>query len=246
MIQGIPAYVDVRGSGDKTILFVHGAGGNGLHWMETDPPPGWRLAALDLPGHGKSGGSAVSDISGYANWVAAFIEGYGGCDLLVGHSMGGAITMTVALEQPQLLQGIVLVGTGAKLAVSNIMLDLCRGGAVAKVEDMLSKVAYGPLPSVAKIKEWYRIFGNASCQSYLRDFLGCHHFDIRPQLAGIDLPTLVVCGKEDRLTPFKYSEYLTKHIPGARLEGIPDAGHMVMLEQPKQFNKIIADFCATF
>ena len=246
VIEGMQTHVELRGRGEKTLLFVHGAGGNGMHWMKTEPPPGWRLAALDLPGHGKSAGSALHSITEYAHWVAAFIKKFGGCDLLAGHSMGGAITMTVALQQPGLVRGIVLVGTGAKLAVSNIMLDLCKGGAVGKVEDMLAKVAYGPLPGLEQIKEWYRVFGGSTCQSYLRDFTSCHHFDIRTQLKEIRLPTMVVCGHLDRLTPYKYSEYLAEHIVGAKLAGIPDAGHMVMLEQPQLFNEIIADYCSEF
>ncbi|MCW3489206.1 alpha/beta fold hydrolase [Dethiobacter alkaliphilus] len=246
VVEGVSAHFAVRGSGDKTLFLIHGAGGNSLHWMETEPPPGWRLVAPDLPGHGKSGGSAMKDITDYARWVGTAIKELGGCDLLAGHSMGGAITMTVALQQPELLRGIILVGTGAKLGVSDILLDLCRGGAVAKIEDMLAKVAYGPVPGWEQIKEWYRIFGSATPQAYLRDFSACNHFDIRLQLKAIRLPALIVCGKADRLTPFKYSEYLAEHLEDARLEGIPDAGHMVMLEQPEHFNRILADFCAQY
>jgi pimeloyl-ACP methyl ester carboxylesterase len=62
----------------------------------------------------------------------------------------------------------------------------------------------------------------------------------------IALPTLILCGEEDRMTPLKYSEYLRDRIPGARLVVIPRAGHMVMLEQPRAVNEAIAEFLRPF
>jgi pimeloyl-ACP methyl ester carboxylesterase len=245
-VQEKSVYFHVRGTGHKTLVLVHGAGGNGLHWMDVTPPAGWRLVAVDLPGHGKSEGEAKSSIPEYAQWITELIHGFGGCDILAGHSMGGAITMSVALSHPELLQGIILVGTGAKLSVSQAIFDRCHGGVTARVEDLLAKLAYGKAPSFETIKEWYRTFGAVSCQSYLRDFTACHHFDIRHRLPEISLPALVVCGLDDRLTPYKYSQYLAAHLPNALLEGIPDAGHMVMLEQSQQFNRVIADYCSRF
>lgn len=246
LVQGIPTRVCMRGSGSKTLVFIHGAGGNAKHWMAVTPPAGWQLAAVDLPGHGASGGEAINDIFTYGDWVAALIEELGGCDVLVGHSMGGAITMAVALTYPQRIRGIVLVGTGARLSVSQAIFDKCNDGIAAKVEELLGKLAYGPLPSWEQIKQWYEMFGEASCQAYYRDFSACHHFDVRRRLQEIKLPAQIICGLDDRLTPYKYSEYLAAHLPAARLDGIPDAGHMVMLEQPEQFNRILASFCKEF
>ncbi|MDW7650989.1 MAG: alpha/beta hydrolase [Bacillota bacterium] len=237
------AHYMLRGEGEQTLVFVHGAGGNSLHWVEMEPPSGWRLVAVDLPGHGKSGGSAKSNVFAYADWVADFIRAIGGCTALAGHSMGGAITMALALSCPELVRGLILVGTGAKLGVSPVILDLCRTGIAARVEDQLANMAYGPLPSREQIREWYQMFGQATCHAYLMDFTACNRFDIRERLGEISHPTLIACGKDDRLTPFKYSEYLLAHLPNAQLTGIEDAGHMVMMEQPTQLNHSIKSFC---
>jgi len=74
------------------------------------------------------------------------------------------------------------------------------------------------------------------------DLLACNVFDVTERIAEISQPTLVVCGADDKMTPLRYSQYLAGTIPSARLEVIPNAGHMVMLEQPQA----VADALATF
>jgi pimeloyl-ACP methyl ester carboxylesterase len=245
-VNGIPTHVTIRGEGKNTIFLVHGAGGSGQHFMLAEPPDGWRLVAVDLPGHGKSGGDAQQDIKVYADWVAQCIRETGGCDILAGHSMGGAIAMTVAQKNPASMRGLILISTGARLSVSQGILDLAQQGVIAHIEALLAKFAFGPLPSLEQIRTWYEIFGASSGHAYFRDFSACNQFDIRDQLVSIQLPALVVCGMEDRMTPFKYSEFLASGIPGATLQGIPEAGHMVMLEQPELFNAAVAAFCSRF
>jgi len=77
------------------------------------------------------------------------------------------------------------------------------------------------------------------------DFLACDRFDVMDRLGKIHCPTLVLCGEEDRLTPPKYSHLLRDSIADAALTVIPDAGHMVMLEQPQQVNRAIEEFFQT-
>jgi pimeloyl-ACP methyl ester carboxylesterase len=64
------------------------------------------------------------------------------------------------------------------------------------------------------------------------------------RLSEIALPTLILCGRDDKLTPVKYSEYLQQNIPTAQLKIIEGAGHMVMLEQPKAVTTALREFCA--
>jgi pimeloyl-ACP methyl ester carboxylesterase len=79
----------------------------------------------------------------------------------------------------------------------------------------------------------------------LGDFRACDAFDVRERLGDISVPTLVIGGTEDRLTPPKFSEYLREHIPNTQLLLVEEAGHMVMLEQPAVVTEAIADFLAT-
>ena len=114
--------------GQHILVFVHGAGGSHLNW----PPQLRRLAgantyALDLPGHGQSEGQGRTSISAYADFVAAFLETLGLEKVtLVGHSMGGATALDLALRYPEGLAGLVLVGSGARLRVAPAILDGIR------------------------------------------------------------------------------------------------------------------------
>jgi pimeloyl-ACP methyl ester carboxylesterase len=74
------------------------------------------------------------------------------------------------------------------------------------------------------------------------DFLACDRFDAMNEVEKIGLPTLILCGDEDELTPVKYSEFLHNRIKGSKLEILPNAGHMVMMESAKAFNERIGEF----
>jgi len=245
-LAGEKVFYSHKGNGEKTLLLVHGAGGNSRHWQATAQPDGWQVLAVDLPGHGQTEGEPRDRIQGYADWLAAFIEALSGKPLLVGHSMGGAIAMAMALTRPELIFGLVLVGTGAKLGVSPAIMELCHQGDAAAVADLIAGSAYGTSTSQQQVLEWGRAIGLPDCRSYLADFTACNNFDIRDRLAEITLPALVLCGSEDRLTPLKFSRYLADHLTGSVYAEIPAAGHMVMLEQPLLFNRAVADFCRRF
>ena len=74
------------------------------------------------------------------------------------------------------------------------------------------------------------------------DFRACDQFDVMDRLGRIDTPVLVLCGADDRLTPPKYSAYLENHIRGSRRVIIPDAGHLVPIEQPVAVNRELTAF----
>ena len=74
------------------------------------------------------------------------------------------------------------------------------------------------------------------------DFEACDKFNVMSRLKEIKLPTLIICGLEDQVTPVKYSEYLKNNIPNSRLEIIANAGHMVMLEKPEELNERLEKF----
>jgi pimeloyl-ACP methyl ester carboxylesterase len=74
------------------------------------------------------------------------------------------------------------------------------------------------------------------------DFLACDQFDVMDRLGEISVPTLVICGTEDQLTPLKYSHFLMESIPEARMVTVESAGHMVMLEQPGEVAQAVKEF----
>jgi len=74
------------------------------------------------------------------------------------------------------------------------------------------------------------------------DFQACDKFDLLEQVSTIAVPTLIICGTEDKLTPIKYSQYVHSRVPGSQLELISGAGHNVMLEKPVEFNRVLESF----
>ena len=232
-----------RGYGENKILCLHGAGCNSLHWMKIDPPEGWQIIAVDLPGHGLSQEEPLQDIDGYAQWVTAFIEDLDETVLLVGHSMGGAIALAVAHLHPEELLGVVLTCTGASLGVSPHVLDLCRDEDTTAINRFLAKYAYSQNINQQQIEQWQEELGTPSSAVYLADFTACSGFDLSNQLPEIHLPALVVSATEDRMTPVAYANHLYTLLPCAELVEIRESGHMVILEQPGHFSKVLGEFC---
>jgi len=157
--------------------------------------------------------------------------------------MGGAITIEIALARPQFLTGIVLVGSGARLRVTPVIGDEVTRD-YAHAAEVIAEWAYSP-KSDAKLRR-------ASVQELLEvpaevtygDFQACDRFDRMNEISRIDLPTLLVCGEDDALTPVKYSQYMKERIRNARIVVIPDAGHSVMLEKPEELNNVLRSFLA--
>lgn len=225
------------------LVLVHGAGGSHLHW----PPQLRRLGdtdvfGLDLPGHGYSSGQGRETIAAYRDLVLAWAEARTLRPfVLVGHSMGGAIGLAFALRYPERLAGLVIVGSGAKLRVSPLILQGLRDDFPATAK-LICDWACGEGIDKRTRRLYLRRLLEADPIVVLGDFLACDRFDVRQRLGEILVPTLVIGGTADRMTPPKFSEYLRDHISHAELVLIEGAGHMVMLEQPQRVTEAIAEF----
>ena len=236
-------YFALSGRGSQEILLVHGSGGD--HTLWSYQVKGLRerfsVAAVDLNGHGRSTLREGDGLETYTQDVLAVLERLSPNTLLVGHSLGGALVLNVALRHPEMIGGIGLIGTGARLRVLPEILELVEQDFDRAIELILEwAFSKNPQPElVAKAKEQMRANGQ---RALLRDLLTCDAFDVMGKLNQIEVPALIICGREDRLTPVKYAEYLRDHIPNATLRIIDGAGHMVMLERPAELNKAVWNF----
>ncbi len=228
------------------LVLVHGAGGTHLHW----PPdlrhlPDAPVYALDLPGHGRSDGHARDSIEAYSDVLHDFVLSLGLPPVVVvGHSMGGAIAQDFALRYGELLKGLVLVATGARLRVANAILNGLRDDYPATAR-LIGEWAYASGPSEEMLELYVRRLLEIPAEVTYDDFVACNRFDLMADVSRIDVPTMVVCGQEDRLTPPKYCSYLATNIPDAELVSVPAAGHMVMLEQPEEVTAAVERFLHT-
>jgi pimeloyl-ACP methyl ester carboxylesterase len=231
-----------------SLLFIHGAGGNGEIWERQAVffEGKHSVFRLDLPGHGGSGPRGEERISAYSQWVRLSSQKLFAQRpfVLVGHSMGGAIVLELALDPPAGLQGIVLVGSGAKLAVTRAIFQMLSENPEAFFET-IGQFAFSSATPMAVRERFVRMTRTCPPPVIFNDFKACDRFDIRSRLPEIKVPTLVLCGEEDQLTPVKYSRYLHENITASRLVLIPHAGHMVMAEQPETLNRAVASFLDT-
>ena len=245
--------IHYRGSASRdqeryALILLHGAGGSYLYWPpEIRHMPGRGILAIDLPGHGESSGDDVQSIEAHVLAMLDFLDNLGiNQAVLAGHSMGSAIAQRMSLDHPDRIKGLILVGAGAKLRVNPQLIEYCRSEetypeAVSQVvEWSFSQQADQKLVRLAEER-----MKAVSPSVLLTDFKACNEFDIRERVGYIKQPTLIICGEDDQMTPVRFSEYLAEKIRGSKLEVIPDAGHMVMLEQPQRVNRAIEEFLQT-
>lgn len=229
--------------GYPALVLVHGAGGNHLHWPpELRRLPGATVYALDLPGHGRSDGPGRDTIEGYADAVAAFLSTLDvERAVVVGHSMGGAIAQKLALGSPDWLTGLVLMATGARLRVAPFILQ----GICADFEEtvgIITRLAWSPETGPDLIELGRQALLDTGPAVLKSDFVACDRFDVMERLGEISVPTLVIGGTADQLTSVEYAHFLAKHIPSAQSLILEGAGHMVMLERPRQVSVATSGF----
>jgi len=226
---------------EPRLLFIHGAGCNHTVWVFQRKVFGKKGVFLDLPGHYVAGRGKRS-ISEYVEYIKNFCDRKGLRNVvIIGHSMGGAIAQAFTLKHPEYVKAIVLVSTGAKLRVAPVIFEAIRKNYEDAVEFMVNLLFSSGVKNEIKQKAILELKKIRPEVTY-GDFEACNKFDVMEQVTEIKVPTLIICGAEDLLTPLSYSNYLKRHIPNSKLEVINNAGHMVMLEKSQEFNEKLAEF----
>jgi pimeloyl-ACP methyl ester carboxylesterase len=227
------------------VILIHGAGGTHLSW----PPQIRRLAdekiyAPDLPGHGKSEGAGRQSIDEYAEDVIAFMNELNiRAAVIVGISMGSATALTLALKYPKQVLGLGLLGSGSKLPVLPILLETA-GNPIAfeSAVNMVNEKCFSSESPQNLIEHSKRTMLEIRPPVLLGDLLACNEFDVTCQLEKINVPTLIICGAEDKMISVKFSELLQAGIVNSQLHVLDHAGHMVMLEQPDAVADLLKQF----
>jgi pimeloyl-ACP methyl ester carboxylesterase len=227
------------------VILIHGAGGTHLSW----PPqvrrlPGERIYSLDLPGHGKSEGAGRQSIDEYVEDVIPFMDELKvRAAVLVGHSMGGAVALSLALKYPKRVLGLGLVGCGSSLRMTPSLLDAAGNpNTFEAAVDMINANCFSAECPQSLIELSTRTMLEIRQPVLTGDLQACHAFDAAGQLENVKVPTLIVCGAEDKITPPRLSETLRNGIANSQLHVLEHAGHMVMSEQPNAVADLLTQF----
>ncbi len=242
------------------IVFIHGAGGDRTQWdsqVNFLLENGYGTLAISLNNHGESLSALNNSINPvsvnqtlidqYTREVINIIsylklESYS----LVGHSMGGAIVLNYVLfikkqefkKPPPLPAVIFLMSTGAKLNVAPIFFDLLKKDYNEALK-LMSKFSYGSKAELQIKQKNQEILTKNGWHVLYNDLDACRYFDVRKDLRLIDIPTIILCGDQDQMTPPKFSRYLHENISNSELFLIEEAGHFIFQEAPNQVNEII-------
>jgi len=220
-------------------VFIHGAGRTPASW-------GPQLARLEgalavaLPGH--PDGAPLLGTQAMAEWVIAEVEEVPGPMVMVGHSLGGAVALEIALARPDLVAGLILVSTGARLPVPDDAIARIDADFEAECARMVEESWLYHEPDL--IRRGTNSVISMGPESLRADYLSARDHDLRGKLGGIDVPAMVMSGESDPLVPTWLSEELADELSGATLAIIAETAHVPQLERPDMIDLLIAAFLA--
>lgn len=244
-----------RGSG-ATVVFLHGFPFDSAMWRpQLDSlAASHRVLVPDLPGFGGSPAIGAWTIDGVAKTIADWLDAIGVKEpiALAGLSMGGYLALSFTRQFPHRLRKLILADTKADPDDAqakegrNAMIALVNSkGSAAVASAMLPKLV-GNRAKVRDAALLERVHAMMSRQCPCTVAAAIAALRDRPDatsgLLSIAVPTLVVVGAEDALTPVEKSQFLAGKIPGAKLEVIEGAGHLSNLESPARFNAALSAF----
>lgn len=256
-VQGNPAYCYTGGKAFDatlpTVVFIHGAQHDHSVWiLQTRyfAHHGFGVLAVDLPGHGRSGGAALASVEAMADWLIALLAavGVGKGTLLVGHSMGSLVALEAAARAPLQIGAVALVGTAYPMRVSDVLLDAARDAEQTAI-DMVNIWSHAhlahkpscPGPGFSVVDGNRRLMQKIARQPraagtpgvFLTDFIACNAYANGEAAArAVTCPALLLLGANDQMTPPKATGLLRSALVDHRVVQIADCGHALMAEQP--------------
>ena len=250
--QGIVHY-EVYGRG-RPVILLHGWLGSWGLWQETMSRLGqyYRTYALDFWGFGESGKKretyAVQD---FVSLVDQFMEQLGISQApLVGHSMGGTVSLSVAIQFPQRVSKVVVVGSPIVGSSLSLLLKLFGRRPIAFVvynNLWVFQLSYHIMASMySRDKRWPQMMdrdtSKLTLESFLLSIASLRRTDLRPLLNMIKVPVMGMYGDKDIVVHPRQWEPLKKGLPNARIERFHKAGHFIMLDEPQNFLDTLKSF----
>jgi pimeloyl-ACP methyl ester carboxylesterase len=259
-MNGLPTFTTL-GDGATTVLMLHGIGGGHLAFapqVETLAYVGYRAVAWDMPGYGHSPPIEPYTFKGLAQSCVNLIDALQ-CDsvVLLGHSLGGMVAQEVVARRPDKVSKLVLCGTSAAFGkrsdgksaeawaqqfIAQRTAPLDAGKTMAEMAAQLVPKMVGPaaLPEGVRLAE--QCMARVPAATYRRVLDCLVTFDRQAALAHIGVPTLLIGGEFDRVAAPSVMQQMAQQIPRARYAEMPGIGHLMNLEAPDTFDRLLLDF----
>ena len=240
-------YYEIHGDGDLPLILIHGIGGN-LNTFKAQIDyfsDKHKVIAYDVRGHGKSS-KPRGDYSFqvFSDDLYAFMQGLKiNKAIVVGHSMGGGIAATFAIDHPEMVSTLILLSTSTKGDKKAYYQSWPFTHLMFKAT---MKMLVDQQSDESTTKEEKEAFINSALNTSKYVFNQClkgiSNYDIRDRLAQIKSPTLIITGDKDTMTPSTESHILNEGIKGSKLLVIPNAKHLIIILNAKEVNETIAEF----
>jgi pimeloyl-ACP methyl ester carboxylesterase len=249
-VNGTDAFVATGGrafdSRLPSVVLIHGAGFDHSAWALHSrwfAHHGFSVLVPDLPGHGRSAGPALRTIAEMADWTAALLDSAAAARAhLIGHSMGSLIALEMAARHPGKVSALSLIGTAAAMTVGPDLLKAAEANDQAAI-DMVSIWGLGfdaelggsLAPGLWMHGGAQRVLQHCKPGVLFRDLSACNAYqDALAAAAKVTVPTTVILGERDMMTPARAGKTLAAAIPDARTVMLAGAGHMLMAERPDE------------
>ncbi|MFW9987660.1 MAG: alpha/beta fold hydrolase [Candidatus Odinarchaeota archaeon] len=227
----------------KLLILIHGAASNSNMWehqfyLNID----YNIVAIDLPSHNKSSKFPKLSLDLYTDVVKNFVDSLKPNKLILGgHSMGGAIIQEYYFKYPEDVSALILCATGARLRVSPIIFNSIKPNYQVFLDNLRVSSFYKKTSN--KIKDASILEASQIDPEVTNiDFKICDAFDTLDKTETIEVPCLIICGKEDKTTPLKYSKFFYEKIVNSQLYIIEEAAHSVIVEKPEEVNQALENF----
>lgn len=235
------------------VVFLHGAGFDHTAWMlqaRYFAHHGRAVLNVDLPGTGRSAGPPLPTVERMAEWVLAVLDAAQAPKAaLVGHSMGALVALDCAARAPKRVWALALLGVAAKMPVHPDLQRAAESGDHAAV-DLVASWGFGRwahlggsrAPGIWMVGSGVRLLERMPKGALAAGLAACNAYAGAPEAAAQVLcPTLLLLGEIDRMTPPAGARELATRIADPRTVILPHAGHMMMIEQPDETIKALAE-----
>lgn len=230
------------------MILIHGIGEDQSVWdIKLRRLNGFDVYSIDLPGHGKSRGVAAQNIGQYVKQMVNFLSGIGAYRaIFIGHALGSAIALQMALEEPNLVAGIGVIAGAASYQLDTGFLQDFRSALTLPTALSKLEQAYAHKMNAYHGSDKRFDFAHTDKPSlWYTDMRACASFDIRRNLHHIKQPVFIAAGRLDRVVPFQNSLYLAHQITHAEFSEYKNNGHLFLLEEPQRLADELLQFLNT-